>query len=423
MNMRNSTVRAVNRLTARWAEAHRGDTGTVFTAAGVWPLLAPLADGAAGPARAELAEALGIPAERAAGAARELLAALDGVRGLRAAAGLWSRADLPLEASWLERLAPGTRGSLTGDPDADGKALDAWAAARTDGHIERMPVALPEGPDAAQLVLASALMLRLKWIQPFWEGYGRPSAGPWAGRTLRMLRRDTALMDRVGVADGPAGAVTLLEVVGDGGVDVHLVLGEPGAGPGGVLTTGIEAVTRARPTTPVSRLPEGNSGPGLAVATVLALSPEPRLRIETPAFEVRGEHDLLEQARVFGLEQASDNSRGHFPGVSAEPLAVGSARQSALARFHAEGFEAAAVTAVAMSVGCGVPPRIRYRTRRAEVSFDRPFGFLAVHRTSRLVLAAGWVTGPLPYEEREEKTEEEKRREEEEADAAWEEEE
>ncbi|MFH7597810.1 serpin family protein [Streptomyces racemochromogenes] len=415
MSMRISTVRAVNRLTARWAGAHGGDTGTVFTAAGVWPLLAPLADGAAGPARAELAEALGLPADRAAEAARELLAALDGVRGLRAATGLWTREDLPLEAAWLERLAPGSHGALSGSAEADHKALDAWAERRTDGLVKRMPVTLTEGPDGTRLVLASALMLRTKWLRPFGEWPGEPDAGPWAGRPVRMLHRTTALPDRVRVAQGAAGAVTLLEVVGDGGVDVHLVLGEPGARPGGVLGTGVEAVTRVRPATPASLLPVGRPGPGLAVADVLAVSPEPRLVVKTPAFEVRAEHDLLERAHLFGLEQACDSSRGHFPGISSVPLAIGSARQSAVARFHAEGFEAAAVTAMGAVGGCGVPPRARYRVRRAEVSFDRPFGFLAVHRTSRLVVAAGWVTDPLAYEEPAEKTLEEKLREEAEA--------
>ncbi|MFB0632914.1 hypothetical protein [Streptomyces sp. AB3(2024)] len=96
--MRNSTVRAVNRLTARWAAAApAAEAGTVFTAAGLWPLLALLAGGAAGPARTELAEALGIPAEDATPAAREVMAALGGVRGLRSATGLWTREDLPLE--------------------------------------------------------------------------------------------------------------------------------------------------------------------------------------------------------------------------------------------------------------------------------------------------------------------------------------
>lgn len=124
---------------------------------------------------------------------------------------------------------------------------------------------------------------------------------------------------------------------------------------------------------------------------------EPWLNIETVAFEVQAEHDLLAPAGLFGLASASDTRTGHFPGVSSEPLAVGSARQSAVARFHAEGFEAAAVTSIGM-VGAGIP-RFKYRVRRAQVAFHRPFGFLAVHRTSRLVLAAGWVADPVLHEE------------------------
>ncbi|MFE9629923.1 serpin family protein [Streptomyces sp. NPDC006463] len=392
--MRNSTVRAVNRLTKRWAEhadPAGGGSGTVFTAAGVWPLLALLADGSAGPARAELAEALGIPAEDGAGAARELLAALAGVRGLQAATGLWTAAELPLEDAWSAHLPPGARGVLTGDEDTDRQALDAWAADRTGRLIGRLPV--PLGKDAL-LVLASALALGLRWLQPFDEDSGTLQRGPWAGRDATVLYRSTSLLDRVTVARGPHGAVTVLEVVGSGGVDVHLVLGEPDAAADAVLATGIDALTRALPTTGASLLPDGNPGPGLALATVRAETPEPRLRIETVAFEVRAEHNLLDHAGLFGLETARDQDHGHFPGVSPRPLAIGAAGQSALARFHATGFEDAAVTALAACPGGAAIPRLRYRARRAEVRFDRPFGFLAVHRTSRLVLAAGWVAEP-----------------------------
>ncbi|MEU9143789.1 serpin family protein [Streptomyces sp. NPDC048349] len=394
--MTNSTVRAVNRLSRRWAAVQppagdpSRDRGTVFTAAGVWPLLALLADGADGAARGELAQALGVPAGAAAAAARELLDVLAGVRGLRAATGLWARDDLPLQEAWSAKLPAGARGTLKGDAGADAKVLDAWASERTGGLIERMPVTLQED---TRLVLASALALRLKWIRPFREIPGGVDEGPWADRLLPLLVRSTSLLDRVRVAHGPAGPVTLLEVVGNTGVDVHLVLGEPGAPAGQTLAAAIDAVTRALPSTGADLLPEGNPGPGLSVATVPAASPHPRLTVWTVAFDVRAEHDLLAQARLFGLETACDASHGHFPGVSADPLAVGSARQTAIARFGAEGFEAAAVTAVAAAAGCA-PPRMRYRVRRAEVRFDRPFGFLAVHRTSRLVLAAGWVDEP-----------------------------
>ncbi|MFD6967018.1 serpin family protein [Streptomyces sp. NPDC059949] len=392
--MRNSTVRAVNRLTSRWAaQTPAGDTGTVFTAAGLWPLLALLADGSDGPARAELAQALGIPAGSAAEAARELLAALAGVRGLQTATGLWARAGLPLEEGWSAKLPAGVRGTLTGDVATDAKVLDAWASERTGGLIERMPTALQ--PDTV-LVLAGALALQLKWIQPFHEMSGTTDDGPWADRDLRMLFRSTSLLNRVRVAHGPAGAVTLLEVVGTSGIDVHLALGEPDAPAGGTLSTAIAAVTRSLPSTDARLLPLGNPGPGLFLHTVGAHSPEPRLDIATVAFEVRAQHDLLRHARLFGLETATAQDRGHFPGISHVPLSIDAAGQSALTRFNAEGFEAAAVTEFSLGVAgvAGGLKRPKYRARRAEVRFDRPFGFLAVHRTSRLVLAAGWVAEP-----------------------------
>ncbi|MDX6759361.1 MULTISPECIES: serpin family protein [Streptomyces] len=395
MTQTHTTVRAVNHLTTRWAaQAVDGTRGTVLTAAGVWPLLALLADGADGPARDELAEALGIPAEDAAGAARELLAELAGVRGLSTATGLWAAADLPLEAGWSVKLPPGTRGTLTGDLEADTRTLDGWAADRTGGLIERMPVTLQ---DDTRLVLASALALTLKWAEPFREFPGGPSEGPWAGRALRQLSRTTSSLDPVRVAQGPTGPVTALEVTGAGDmdVDVHLVLGDPAAPAAEVLAAGIAAVSGSLPSVAGDALPDGSPGPGLAIATVEAFSPQPQLSVSTVAFSLSAEHDLLEDATLFGLLTATDAARGHFPGISRDGLAIASARQSAMARFHAAGFEAAAVTAIAARPGGAARP-VSHRVRRAVVRFDRPFGFLAVHRACGLVLAAGWVTDPEP---------------------------
>lgn len=391
--MRNSTVRAVNRLTTRWAaHAASGDAGTVLTAAGIWPLLALLAEGSDGPARAELAHALGIPAEEAAEAARELLVALAGVRGLEAAVGVWSKAELPLKASWSALFPPGALATLTGNQEEDGKALDAWASYRTGGLIERMPVSLQED---TRLVLASALALRLNWAHPFRAVPGRAQEGPWSGRTLRWLHRATPSLDGVRVAEDPAGQVTIVDVTGDADtdLDVQLLLGEPTAEPGQVLRTGIAALADAARSVHGSALPDGNPGPGLAIRTVEAPGPQPLLALSAVAFSLRAEHDLLDAAPLFGLLTATDSDVGHFPGISTEPLAISSARQSAVARFHAAGFEAAAVTAIAAQPG-SAPRRTGHRARRAEVRLDRPFGFLAVHRTSRLVLAAGWVTEP-----------------------------
>jgi hypothetical protein len=42
------------------------------------------------------------------------------------------------------------------------------------------------------------------------------------------------------------------------------------------------------------------------------------------------------------------------------------------------------------------PPR-RRRVKQIRADFDRPFGFFAAHRTTGLILAAGWVAEPEPY--------------------------
>ncbi|MFI9826435.1 serpin family protein [Streptomyces sp. NPDC051913] len=390
----NATIQAVNGLTARWAGASEG--GTVFSAAGVWPLLAFLADGAAGAARAELAEAVGMPAEESAGAARELLGAMGRMRGLDSALGLWTGRTLELRERWEAGLPAAAHGVLTGDEAADQAALDAWAAKRTDGLIEKMPVRVTRD---TEMVLASALALRTEWLSPFEDWPMWPRTGPWADRKLAGLHRSGALLDRVGVADTPAGHVTELKVYGDNAIDVRLLLGEEGMTPGQVLGAGVDVLARRVSVLPGPQLPYGEVGPGLSVVKVRAARPEPpTLHVATVGFDVDALHDLLELHRLFGLTTAMDTGRGHFPGISAgTPLAVESAKQTAMARFTALGFRAGAVTAFGAAAG-GVPS-LRWITTRVDARFDRPFGFLAVHRHSRLVLSAGWVTEPTEYPE------------------------
>lgn len=258
MRVTNATIRAVNGLTTRWAEAaHASGTaegGTVLSAAGVWPLLAFLADGAGGTARVELADAVGLPADEAAGAARELLAAVGAMRGLDSALGLWTKRTLELRERWEAGLPAEAHGVLTGDTGADKAALDAWAVKRTGGLIEEMPVPLNKD---TELVLASALALRTEWLRRSWDWPMTPEDGPWSGRTLLGLHRRSALLDRVGVADTPQGHVTELKVLGDNAIDVHLLLGEEGMTAGQVLGAGVDILARGCPVVPGSQLPYG----------------------------------------------------------------------------------------------------------------------------------------------------------------------
>ncbi|MFF4435550.1 serpin family protein [Streptomyces sp. NPDC001621] len=387
-------VRAVNGLTARWAATVRD--GTVFSAAGVWPLLAFLADGAAGPARSELAEALGLPADQAASVGRELITGMAAVPGLDSAVGLWTARTLELRPEWAAGLPAGTHGVLTGDVPADRRAMDTWAVERTGGLVERLPLPVTE---ATELVLANALTMRTEWLTPFDEVPLETAYGPWAATERLGLRRSTAVLDRIGVVDTPHGRVTRLTVLGRHALDVHLLLGEEGTDPGRVLGAGVGALAGQHTVLPGPRLPYGAVGPGLTVRRERGTSPRPpTLDVTTAAFDLRASHDLRASPRLFGLTTAMDTDRGHFPGISGgHPLALDAAEQSATARFGALGFRAAAVTAFGAVAG-GVPDP-RYVTTTVDARFDRPFGFLALHRHSRLVLAAGWVTDPPPFPE------------------------
>ncbi|MGV9595172.1 serpin family protein [Streptosporangium sandarakinum] len=383
-------VAAVNALTARWAAACSGESSTVLAGAGVWPLLAYLASAADGPGRGELERAVGVDAAGAARAAGEVLAILDGSPAVRAALGLWTGRGLPLRPSWTAALPEHLRGELTGVPEDDRAALDAWAADRTGGLIRALPVSVTGD---TRLVLAGALTVRTAWRHPFLDEGAEPAAGPWAGRSVAVLRRTTRTPGRVRVAGTPAGPLTALRIEGDGEVDVHLLLGEESRTAGEVLTAGIGVLAGRHPAVDGDALAEGDAGPGVTVSSERSHEPGDLLAVTVPRFTVASSHDLTALPEVFGLAAVTGTGRGHFPGISDEPLAVGQARQDAVATFSATGFEAAAVTAFGMVTAAAVT-RPAHRVRRVEVDLTRPFGFLAADRASGLVLAAGWVAEP-----------------------------
>jgi serine protease inhibitor len=363
------TVTAANALAERWAATCSG-ASTAMAGPGAWPLLALLLSAADGPGRRELETAVGLDAPAAREAGTELLRLLGDAPAVQAALGLWTRVDVPVRPDWAP---PATaHGVLTGEPAKDQRELDAWAAEHTGGLIPSMPITMtPE----TLLVLASALTVKTEWFEPF------------DGDT--DLYRTTQHLDDARIADAPGGPVTLVRVAGTDDIDVHLVRGD--RRPGQVLAAAFGTLDGRHATTGASGLPEGTPGPGVRVWFEEAAWTTPYLYLRLPAFEVSGTHDLLDLPDVFGLGSVRDASRGHFPGISTTPLAIGQARQNALARFHADGFVAAAVTAVGALAGAAAPLGDPHLAKRVSVTFEPPFGFLAVHRPSGLVLATGWV--------------------------------
>lgn len=372
--MDDAIVAEVRRLTADWITAMAPTGSTAISAVGVWPLLALLEYAATGPARDELTAAVGLPPERSGAAAVDLLAELDAVPDLSAALGIWTERLLELSPEFTNLVPKAHRGVLTGDQDADQATLDGWARENTRGLIERMPINVDQD---TRLVLATALALTTEWQQPFDE-----RSHDVRGLAYRWLSRIDTDLDQVRVVDGP---LTLARVAGTGSIDVLLAIGDESAEPAAVLT----AALAADPTSgiPGSTLTADEPGPGLR--TVRGHGIAPLLHLGLPAFGLQSTHDLLEHAEVFGLVSAQDTGRGHFPGLSADPLAIAQASQETVAKFHATGFEAASVTAMAMEAA-GMPPPPR-RVRNLHLTLDRPFGFVAVHRPTGLPLFVGWA--------------------------------
>lgn len=355
------TGAAVAALTARWLRALPGDGDTVVSGAGLWPLLALLAGAAGGRTRDELTAAAGMEGDKAAAAAAELLAALDASPDIAVASGTWLREGVPLHDWWREHVPADSIGRLTSQA-----ALDAWASEHTDGLIEHLPVQLrPE----TMLILATALLLRTSWQQRFDER--ERSGHTWLSRTASGV-------DDIAVH---AGTTTVVTVRGEQDVDVLLGIGEPEAEHAEVLDALLTGeVTASGP----DLLAGDGAAPGVRLGQAAGRGPRTILRL--PAFELRCNHDLLARADVLGLRAAAEI--GGFPRLSPVPVQVAQAGQQVLARFFATGFEAAAVTAMAMAASARAyanPVPVLHAT------FDRPFGFAAIHRPTGVPVVAGWI--------------------------------
>ncbi|MEV0245651.1 serpin family protein [Nocardia sp. NPDC050712] len=372
-------VLASNRLTAAWCRsAAPGDF--VLSGVGLWPLLAVLADAAAGPARAELEGAIGIPVAVAREAALDILAVLEDSASTSAALGVWADVDLPLKPEWVRGLPDGVVERLAGQ-----QALDSWASKHTRGMIERFPLRVT--PETV-LVLATALCAETSWREQFQPHSLAPAAGPWKGHRGLALQRYSSDTRAASILDDAA-PVTRVVVEGDNDLDVHLLLGD--AEPDVVLGTGLRALNGETPIR--TDLPPGTVAPGLTVTEQRNIVPLDDLRIVVPPFDIRSSHDLLARPDRFGLTAATNPDLDNLPAISAIPLFLSEGRQDVVAQFSAKGFKAAAVTAFGARAA-GMPPPATHTTRLVNVGFDRPFGFLAVHRPTGLAVVAGWVASP-----------------------------
>ena len=357
--------------------AAAGPDHHVVSALAAWLLVALCAPLAENADRAELAAVLGADPMEAARFAAGLLTEPHPL--VAAAAAMWMAPAVttPVMEQWRDGLP---QGATTGDIPTQ-RALDAWAKARTLGLIDRFPIKLT--PDIVCL-LATALATKVSWEVPF-EVIDATALvpSPWATRlqwVLRSPRQD------------PRHRQFIAETDRAGTVGVHLASAR-----GGLLVGSVVAVDQRVPSADV-----------LAVATSIvsmeATSPHGVARrslfdlplgdgavweiieeeVETKAPDGR-EEVVISVLPAWSAETTVDldhEDLGVPSAARAIKKAIGltnltyEAKQAALARYSAIGFEAAAVSGLAVASSA---PQLRpgYR-RRATVRFGHPYAVVAV---------------------------------------------
>ena len=373
---------------------------------GAWLLLALAGPACTGDDLRQLEEILGADASAAAGFAAELLACPHPL--VHAAAAMWG-GNGPASAriaSWQDGLPPQVdTGPVPGQAE-----LDAWARQHTSGLIDRFPI---DNGVTLTWLLATALAARVSWERPFdlAPASALGSSSPWAATLTRVLRTPR------GPANGPvpghdqfiaatdaAGEVAVHAASARGGLLVVSVAAAPEVPAPDVITAAYHVATALAAGGPLVRrslfdLPLGET-PAWTVREERAEVTAPGGREEQytavlPAWSAHSNHQLTDPQLGFATVRHA-----------LDPVDLWEARQAAMARYTQVGFEAGAVTALAIALSAVVGrPGVR---RIAELRFGHPFAVVAVgdaeHRNSHrpvprnpwhgLAVFSAWIADP-----------------------------
>jgi hypothetical protein len=367
----------VSRYSAR-LHAAIGTGHHVASPLGAWLLLALAGPTSTGADRATLTEVLGCDVDSAAAAAADLLGTPHPL--VAAAAAVWTPALMPMPDQferWRDQLPPQvTTGDLPGQA-----GLDAWAREHTFGLIDRFPL----DADDVYMVLASALATKVSWQVPFdlAPAASLGAASSWAaslGRVLRTPARPGGHLQFIATTT-QAGDVIVHIAMAAGGLSVLSAAALPGVPADLVLAAAHEFAWAHGSGLRLDRrdlasLPLGES-PLWLMREVTATTDS--CVAVLPAWSATSDHDLTDPELGFA---AAKNAL--LPGE--DPWCAG---QAAMARYSRTGFEAAAVTGVAVPTAARLPGK----RREAVLRFGHPYAVVAV--TTDLTNAGG--TGRSPW--------------------------
>lgn len=327
----------------------------------------------------QMAAALGfgLPPEQLFPAFAGLKAHLASLQGedlrLSEANSLWSHHDYPLKADFLESLERHFGVSVTpvdyvNQAEAARLRINAWVEERTENKI--IELIKPGVLDAlTRLVLVNAIYFKGAWLapfdpvrtrqQPFWLSADEQQPVPMMGRSGSYPYAHV-------------GGAQLLELPYLGDQLAMLV----------ILPDEKDGLLELQ-----ARLSQTNleNWLGRMRRTEVALS--------LPRFKLTCGFRLDAVLKKLGMSDAFDPLKADFSGMTADPLGlfISAAIHQAFIEVNEEGSEAAAATAVVMSLRAMPQPPVPFKA-------DHPFIFMIRERESGAILFLGQVLDPLGRE-------------------------
>jgi hypothetical protein len=394
----------------RYAErlhARAGDGHHVVSPLGAWMLVALCSTLAGEDQLNGLTAILGAEPGAAANFAAGLLSDPHPLVGAGAAAWVQEAVMTERVRQWRESLPQVVD---TGDIPTV-KQADTWAEERTLGLIKRFPATIT--PDVVCL-LATALATKVSWEVPFAVVDAQAlDPSPWAGQLQRVLRAPQGdPRHRRFIADTDRAGTVAVHLTGArGGLLVGSVIAADSNAPPGDVLAAAEAMVTAEArqrgsvdATSLFDLPLGST-------QIWTITEEPA-EIEGP--DGRDERiDTVLPAWSADTELDLNDETLGFPAVArivAAALELSTlrfeARQAAVARYSAVGFEAAAVTMLGIAMSSRTT-RAGLR-RLATVRFGHPFAVVAAVSDTRfgepvspwhgLPVFSAWVSEPSDAE-------------------------
>jgi serpin B len=362
---------------ALYGELAAKETGNLFFSPySIEAALAMVAAGAAGETERQMAETLGLPADRAkrAEAILALRRRLEEVRtksdvSLDIANRVWSQKAVPLLPTFTSGLedtfgAGFAPANFAGNAEGVRREINGWVEKKTRDRIQNLIQPGILGPDTV-MVLVNAIYFYGSWLTPFAESATAPAPFHLAGggttevKLMHRRQRDTRY--------GEIGGVQVCELPYRGR-DLVMTILLPPAGRLADLERQIAA---------------GDLGPFLDIRGLREVD------LYLPRFRMEAQFSLPETLKKLGIRDAFTGA-ADFSGMTGKrDLFLSDVIHKAFVEVNEKGTEAAAATAAVMrETAAPVPqPAVEFRA-------DRPFVFAIRDRRSGAILFLGRLAKP-----------------------------